>query len=385
MRISSCLLCAFLLAPGLLASTLGDVWRPPVPVPAQCTAPLFELILLDVSRPMSRSGAFAQAQAKAVEQVLYEVPDCTLVIVGSFGVTADVRGGEFLVDSRSRLRLAQSIRALRATHPHTNLDEAAKLIELLDYQLRAAYGGTASRLIVLAYTDNQSEPSAGRPKFSLAEYLARRMNARHVRVAFSDHESDQRTPRPAPAPPRPKPAQTGGAGWLGRRAAGPVLLSGLLLLATGIVGLWFRRRSKVPPRTSTPLQALLVAESDEPRNGQAANRIREQRVDVCTRVPVVFSTDPEQGTYVAAPLPDAEPGELFRVTPLADGRVLLETQRPQATLNGKPIGRRKIKVGLAQPVRICLERRVFALSGAYGVPEVPRAGEGLFHAQALEL
>jgi len=384
MRKKTLQLGVFVLGWASLGWASGDVWRPPASLPARCSSPQFELVLLDVSRSMAKSGAFAQAQAQAAAHVLYDVADCTLVVVGWFGVTADVRSGEFIVDSRSRLRVAESIRALRATQHHSNFDEAAKLIELLDYQLRAAFGDTANRLAVLAYTDNQSEPSGGKPKFSLADYLARRMNARHVRVGLSDSQQEKDQPatgRPA-APRGPTPAV---AGWLRRGAAARMLAGGLALFAAGIVGLWLRRRGRMPRRPATRLQALLITESDEPGNGRTAIQIREQRLDVCTRVPVVFSTDPEQGTYVASPLPDTEPGELFRVTPLADGRVLLETRRARVSLNGQPIGQRKIKIGLAQPARIRLDHRVFALSEAYAVQEVPRAGEGLFQARALEL
>ena len=206
MQILTVALAVFLLASCLLASPAADIWHPPQAVPPQCSELRFEVLLFDVSRSMLRSGLFRQAQEDAAVYILTKAPECTLVIVGSFGVTADVRRGEFLLNHESRARLADSVRTLQATHGYTNLDEAAKLVELLSYQLRAAYGAQANQLVVKAYTDDESRPYAGKPQFSLAEYLAVRMNARHLRVSIEDTTPGLRL-RLATAPRTPSDSQ----------------------------------------------------------------------------------------------------------------------------------------------------------------------------------
>ena len=97
MRRLPIVLVVFCLTSCLQASPFSDIWRPPKDVPAQCLEPRFEVILFDVSQSMLKSGLFQQAQENAAEYVLDKAPECTLLIVGAFGVTADVRGGEFIV------------------------------------------------------------------------------------------------------------------------------------------------------------------------------------------------------------------------------------------------------------------------------------------------
>lgn len=234
-----------------LATTTADVWRPPQPVPEQCSELRFEVLLIDVSRPMLRFRLFQQAQENAADYILTRAPACTLAIVGSFGVTADVRSGEFLVDLKSRMRLVESIRALRATHGYTNRDEAAKLIALLDYELRDAYGVPADLLIVRAYTDYESRPYGDKAKFSLAEYLALRMNARHIRVVIGDKANGQRLKPQPTAQKIPKPKESARAGWYRRLWIGSILLAGVALLSMTFLGFWLRSRAS--PHASPPL------------------------------------------------------------------------------------------------------------------------------------
>lgn len=285
-----------------VSAVAAPAWRLPVAVPAGCSVPGFELLLFDVSGSMARSGSFEPAQKDATSHVINGLPDCTLAVVASFGVTADVRGGEFLIDKASRRRVADSIAALRAAQGFTNLDEAAKLIELLDYQLRAAYSVPADRLMVRAYTDDQSAPSAGKSKFSLGEYLAQRMNARHMRVDGDALDVEfANTSRPQPLRTAKRPAHPGFE-WMELAALRPYLAGALVVSFFALFGLRRIARSAVPPTAAALMEALLVAESDAQAHGPAANpNVREGRVDVLTRVPVVFSTDPDVGNYVASP------------------------------------------------------------------------------------
>jgi len=171
----------------VFASEPVGVWQPPEAVPSQCAEFGAEVLLLNVSRSMLRAGEFARAQESAAQYVVRNAPECTLLIVGSFGVTADVASGEFIVDQRSRVRLSAAVLGLRANQAYTSRDEAAKLIELLSYQLCAAYGTPANKLIVRVYTDEESRGNPDAPQWTVAEYLACRMKARYVRLYVEDY------------------------------------------------------------------------------------------------------------------------------------------------------------------------------------------------------
>ena len=190
MRVLDVLIASVWIPAMLLAGPAGDVWRPPQPVPSGCGSMKFEAVLVDVSKSMKRGGRFEQAR-RNIEDYLMAAAPCTLVVIGSFGLTADVHEAQFLATVDGRARLVAAVHRLRPAHTSTNLDEAAKLVELLSYQLRAAYGTPANRLVVRAYSDYESSPSIGKPEFSLGEYLARRMDARYVRVSAGDLPSEQ--------------------------------------------------------------------------------------------------------------------------------------------------------------------------------------------------
>ena len=186
MKLCVALLALCPLATGL-ASDPVDLWLPPQPVPSQCAEFGTEVLLLNVSQSMSHSGEFERAQDSAAQYVLRNAPECTLLIVGAFGVTADVVAGEYTVDQRSRMRLAAAVRGLRANQAYTNRAEAAKLIELLRYQLRAACGTRAHNLIVRVYSTAESRGNPDTAQWTVAKYLARRMKARYVRISAQDY------------------------------------------------------------------------------------------------------------------------------------------------------------------------------------------------------
>src|SRR5258708_14638208 len=167
---------------GVLPLPAEGVWRPPQPIPTQCSGIRTDLLLMDVSGSMNEMRHLARAKTSASQYILSDAPDCTLAILASFGITADVVGVEFLTNRESRLRLAELMRHLAANHRYTNLDEAAKLIELLTFQLQSVYGGRSADLSVRVYSDLISAPSIGKSHFSLPNFLANRLVAQRLRV-----------------------------------------------------------------------------------------------------------------------------------------------------------------------------------------------------------
>jgi hypothetical protein len=371
----------------LLGLPAGDVWHPTQPVPAICSAPEFEAILIDVSRSMKRGGLFEQVQQDVDDYIMKKAPACTLSIVGSFGMTADVKNSQFLVNLDSRTRLVAAVHSLRPTQTSTNLDEAAKLIELLSYQLRAAYGTPANQLVVRLYSDFESSPSNGKPNFSLGEYLAHRMDAKYLHLSSWDGPAE-RTVR----------LQTGHADDDDRKVRSPepkktplsilsLAVAGCAALLGSLIALvWLRSRSpNVGPRAGA-LRALLVNESAVGHGeGDAAAVSPERRVDVAAGVPAVFSTDANSATYVAAVIPAADNGELFRIEPLPDDSVRVQSRHSRLTVNDEPIGvERHMKVDIREPIRILLGPREFNIIGVFGRPQVSERGDNVFDAEPLQ-
>lgn len=367
-------------------SLSADVWRPPVPAPAACSKPTFEVLLIDVSRSMAHSGVFQHVQRMASDHIRDGVPACTLAVVASFGLTADVQDGAFLNDPESRQRLIRAVLALKPDHRTTNLDEAAKLVELLNYQLRAAYGFAADRLVVRVHSDFESSPSVGKPNFSLGAYLARRMEARYVRIPGEKNTAEEaltlRAKRNAAAlgssstPAQPKMPSS----VLSFAVGGAVIL-----LASLIGVIWLRTRSRNKLRNGGGLRALLVTESAESAVDGTPVVGPERRVDVVLGVPAVFSTDTNAATYIASVVPGAANGELFRVEPLPDGSVRVESPHPRLTVNGEPLDLdRRLRVDIREPIRVGLGPREFAIVGVFGRPRSSDRGDEVFDAEALQ-
>jgi hypothetical protein len=279
------------------------------------------------------------------------------------------------------------VQHLRPVHTATNLDEAAKLVELLSYQLRDAYGTPASRLVVRVYSDHESSPSVGKPNFSLGEYLARRMDARYVHVSAGDLPTEQMLG-----------VQAGlGEGRSGtdaplesRKASGAVTVlavaAGLVLLGALLTFIWLRSRSPGSPARAGGLGALLVTENPVAAEaGGPAAVGPERHVAVATGVPVVFSTDANSATYIAAVVPGAADGELFRVEPLPDGCVRIQSPHASLTVNDEPLGvDRQLKVDIRMPIRVRLGPREFNIIGVFARPRAFDRADDVFDAEALQ-
>lgn len=386
MRILDTLIAAFWLPAVLLADPTSEVWRPPQPVPSACESMRFEAVLVDVSKSMKRGGLFEQTR-KNIEEYLAKAAPCTLVVLGSFGVTADVHDAQFLATSGARARLMSAVSGLRATHTSTNLDEAAKLVELLSYQLRATYGAPANRLIVRVYSDFESSPSTGKPNFSLGEYLARRMDARYMRVSAGDNPAEQtvnvQTDQAAKEVQTSRPPE---AGRVSRQVVTLGVAGGVILLAGMMLLVWLRARSSKSRPRAGGLGALLVTESAiAAEEGPPAAVGPERRIEVAAGVPAVFSTDATSATYIAAVVPGGANGELFRVEPLPDGSVRIQSLHPRLTVNDEPLDvDRRLKVNIREPIRVRLGPREFNIVGVFGRPRALEGADDVFDAEALQ-
>src|ERR1017187_1336747 len=106
------LFCFVLVVPLLSSSErAASVWRPPEP-PDVCPDFRVEFALLDVSKSMS-SGGFFDAVLDSLRESIDAAPACELMILGTFGVTADIRAAEFLDDRNAREWLKAAMRPLR--------------------------------------------------------------------------------------------------------------------------------------------------------------------------------------------------------------------------------------------------------------------------------
>jgi hypothetical protein len=378
----------------VLAALLGRVplqaevvWRLPQLIPTPCSEVRTVLLLMDVSGSMNAMNRLDLAKASATKYLVSDAPDCTLAIVASFGITADVVGAEFLTGQENRFRLAELVRHVVANHPYTNLDEAAKLVELLNYQLQAVYGRKSADLSVRVYSDLISAPSVGKSQFSLSEFLADRLAAQHPRLTADTLPEEQHI-QIRPSPPALSDQNRGITGGGSTRVSGiALLLAAAGLLVSGLVLLiWLRFRSSGRPPRVSGLECLLVTESaSQPDAKRPEVLVRDRRVPVAPGVPTLFSTDANSATYVVALVPGAAEGELFRVEPLTDGSVRIRSPHPRLTVNDEPLDvDRRLKVDIREPIRVCLGRREFNITGVFGHHRTADRGYDVFDAEPLQ-
>jgi hypothetical protein len=309
-------------------------------------------------------------------------------VVASFGVTADISAAEFLISSENRVKLVGLVQHLTANHPHTNFDEAAKLVELLSLQLQSVYGSRSADLSVRVYSDLISAPSIGKPQFSLADHLVNRLAAHHPVVADSlpDEQRIRVDLSPPPANDQARKAAGGGARRPVPTWALPLGVGGGLLALGVALLFWFWVRSRRRPPCDGGLESLLVTENTLQVDAEAPEvLVRDRRVPVAPGVPAVFSTDPNAATYIASVVPEAPNGELFRVEPLPDGSVRIQSQYPRLTVNDEPLAvDRRLKVSIREPIRVRLGPREFNIIGVFGRPQALGRADDVFDAEALQ-
>lgn len=332
-----------------------------------CATVDVETVLIDVSRSMGVTGSFSDVQAEVVDRIRNPLTPCTFEIVAAFGVTARVEGAGVVSDPKMRASLVRAVQALRATDAYTNLDEAANLAQLVSNEMEAAH--LVAPMMVRVYSDLAGEKTGGGAGFPFADYFTARMVARGLRVSPG-----------RPGPPfefKLQLASNGadnaklkhiGSEWRSAFTARPLLravwISLVLLVVVGIGLFRFRRRVPVRP---APLEALAVAERIQNDDQQPPTVITgERQIRVAIGVPVVFSTDVNRATYVAADFPGGAQGELFRVEPLPDTRVMITSLQHRLTVNGEPLGpNHRSTVRLDEPVSVRLGRRYFEIGGVF--------------------
>jgi hypothetical protein len=289
------------------------------------------------------------------------------------------------VGAAERERLVRSVHALKPTSSFTNLDEVAKLIELLSYQLRAVYGPFAHRLTFRVYSDFESAPSLGKPKFLLADYLARRMGPGYSHIPTAGNATELTlTLQPVPDVRKTDHARPVSAG---KEAVLRFLVPGAsaALLALGVlVFRWLRSGYRDRSPETKPLRSLLVTESVD-KDGQPPRGATEERcIQVATGVPMLFSTDATCAAYVASGVPGEAQGELFRIEPLPDGSIRIQSPHPRLTVNEEPLNAdRRLTVSIREPIRIRLGPREFNIVGVFGAVAAFRR-ESVFDAGPLQ-
>jgi hypothetical protein len=173
----------------------------------------------------------------------------------------------------------------------------------------------------------------------------------------------------------------GGGGLSGLVLAAGIALAGL---AAAIVARLARGRRGARAAGEWPRE-LLVTEVAAPADGEPGAVARDRRIPVAPGVPVVFSTDANSATYVASVVPGATNGELFRVEPLPDGTVRVQSPHPRLTVNDEPLDvDRRLKVDMREPIRVRLGPREFNIIGVFGRPRSFERTDDVFDAEALQ-
>jgi hypothetical protein len=129
---------------------------------------------------------------------------------------------------------------------------------------------------------------------------------------------------------------------------------------------------------------LVTETAIAPDGGLAEVVARDRRVPIMVGVPVVFSPNLENATYVTGVLPGVDSRELFRIEPRPDGAVHLLSHQSGLTVNDAPIdGTRPTSIDLREAVRIRLGSRLFSIIGSFAQPGHPGAGQSIFEAGPL--
>jgi hypothetical protein len=380
-----------------------DLWSPPVR-PQGCDAVGADLVLVDVSRSMRT--AFP-AVRRELEGYLDTAARCRLVILATFGTTADIAAAEFLTDPQARERLKQTVRALRANQADTNFDEAARLIEWALARLNSAYGEAELNVVVKVLSDHQPSPGPGKRPFDLREYLRKRFpqtdlqmtqvaaqipgtSAPTVTVTSGEGVVIARAPLeklrevlgvrgqsagPAPSSPDPLSPPPSSERWQQRAAAGgawaaahalPLAAVGVVLALLGFLAAVHRVRRKFPPpplpggpaQDTAPVleraPARLLVRELEWTNGPEGRRVQhllgEKAIPIGPNVPVVFGSDP-LATWVVHSALTRKHGELFRIT-CAAGPALRVRGAPEVLVNGQKLSGAERRFDASQPLRI---------------------------------
>ena len=234
------------------------------------------------------------------------------------------------------------------------------------------------------YSDNISSPSAGKPIFSLPEYLAgdgvgapgvspARDGGAVVVFKLESSRSPQHQNGAHPLKGvTPLPARL------------PLLAAlCLLVLAVGSALAILRHRNARVLKTGVPgpeLVGVLVTEMEQREPGRAPEVLgRDVRVAAAAGLPVPFSADPNCGAYVVAPgvgIPAV--GELFCVFPQDNGDVLVEGAEG-VMVGGQPVNTQRARVDARDGAVVEFGKRSFQIRpvfAAFAEGAAP-AGRGL--------
>jgi hypothetical protein len=399
-----------------------DLWTAR-PRPAGCTGIInVEALELDVSASMKLLLPELKNQ---VNRYIDSAPACTLMLIGTFGETADIKADEFLTDTASRERLKDAAQRLRAAQQHTNLDEVAKAIEWLQFRLQSAYGIDGYVLAVKVLSDQISAPSGDKPKFSLQKYLERhlaggRLQVMEVEVAPTGTalipapiggpgEVSVKVPidqllgvlaqklsptiasvAPTPEAKPPVSEPTAGKETSSQISVKSILVGCGLLAVLAAVGLfWLAVRGKpaasvdrdIPPAPQPEVPvALIVQEVELPEDGAVGSRetvLRERvRVPVLPNVAIKFGTDANSSNYVVTPGDGVSKDEIFRLTP-ARGLVLYLRASKGTACAGKPVPQEGLRLSARDPILITHGRRQWRITPSF-TSRSQNAGEALF-------
>lgn len=164
------------------------VWSPK-DMPESCRVADVRILLADVSGSMFQRHLQGPASEQLADYVVGS-PDCAYVVYGDFGLTADVRSDAWLTGPDDRAALVRAIREKPRQQKSTNLDEAAKLIDLIVGKVVVAFSGMPIAVTAVVVSDFVASPSEGKEPFDLRAFLAPRtdgLDANIVRVQLVSH------------------------------------------------------------------------------------------------------------------------------------------------------------------------------------------------------
>jgi hypothetical protein len=336
---------------------------------------------------MNRDRLFDQVKDE-VHRYIEEAPTCQLMVVSTFGTTADIRAGRFLLTLQDRAELQAAVAGLRADQDWTNFDEAIKHLEWLVAKIESAYGAGAGNfsMRVVALSDDEPSPSPEKPPNtpSLREWLQEhfpggQLSATVVRVTtertaataampgsrtgtvlvsdlghvFNQGQGTTRAVNVGARVNKPQPVLIGrldhANAWI---VAHPRTFAALcVVLALASLALAYQLCMRDDPKLLLP-QDLLEdqASLDEAPSALAVQQVElpadgkfgeprfgpEREVPIAIGVPAIFSADPMKAAVLVESVEGIE-GELARVTALPGGANRVESGFHGLLCNGEPI------------------------------------------------
>jgi hypothetical protein len=387
--------------PQLQHATVSELWTP-ASKPAVCETLHVDTVVFDVSRSMAKDQLLEKTKQQVIDY-MSDLRPCTLFIVARFGVTFDVVADGLADTEEGRARLTKAVQNLKPNQSRTNLDEAAKGIEWVQFKLLAGNPKETFDHYVQVLTDNISSPSDEKPSFDLQKYLESHTRDGRMVVVQAQVEAEGQEIKHQPGGAiqvvpvdrviellRSRPETTPRAMKVPTPMRMPrylVPVGSLLLLASIVLVIVRAMREDpdlkplaVPHQQSTDVPASLEVSEYEIGGGGAPREklLQEVRIPIRPSLPTVFGRNAYRSAFVVSAHKDLPEQELFRITAVP-GR-LLQIEAARGVLMGdNEVPENGVRVGASDLVRLRCGILEWRIRPSFQVAQAD-AGKSLFAA-----